>query len=114
MTSLPVPVSPVIKSVVFVPATASTWARIEHRLPRRPTIVSRNEAFARCGLRAVRPSPRYRTVFIDTVSGYGPGRTTEFGAVLIFCSSLIVRTLPHGGGRRLNSSFHRHQLSRVQ
>jgi len=32
----------VIKTVVLVPETASTWLRTERRLPRRPTIVSRN------------------------------------------------------------------------
>src|SRR3974390_2220155 len=47
------PVSPVIKTVVFVPATASTWLRIERRLPRRPTIVPRKDDSAHSGLRAV-------------------------------------------------------------
>src|SRR5215469_6375319 len=85
MTSLPVPVSPVIKTVVFVPATASTWPRIERRLPRRPTIVSRNEDSARSGLRTVGPSGS-RVVFIGALSGYGFGCMTKLDAVLIFCS----------------------------
>src|SRR5262249_288483 len=93
MTSLPVPVSPVSKTVVFVPATASTWARIELKLPRRPTIVSRNADSARSGLRGVRPPPRYRTVFIDPVSGYGLGCTTKFDAVLI-CAPVSHRLVP--------------------
>src|SRR6516165_2221511 len=111
MTSLPVPVSPVIKTVVFVPATAPTWARIERRLPRRPTIVSRNEDFTGSGLRAVLPSPRYRTVFIDTVSVYGLGRTTEFNAVLIFCScfSSLCPGISNISGLALNSNFRNHQ-----
>src|SRR6516164_8143665 len=112
MTSLPVPVSPVTKTVVFVPATASTWARIERRLPRRPTIVSRNENSVRSGLRAFRSAPRYR-VFIGVLFGYGLGCMTEFEAVLMFCSRFIARTLQHGGGHRLNPSLHSHHLSRV-
>src|SRR5882762_7636234 len=54
MTSLPVPVSPVIKTVVLVLATASTWLRMERRPPRRPTIVSRNEDSTGSGLYTVR------------------------------------------------------------
>src|SRR5262249_8768932 len=50
MTSLPVPVSPVIMTVVFVGATASTWLRIGRRLPRRPTIVSVKVDDERSGL----------------------------------------------------------------
>jgi hypothetical protein len=44
---LPVPVSPVIKTVAFVGATASTSERVERRPPRRPTIVSTKEVCAR-------------------------------------------------------------------
>src|SRR5580700_10265970 len=43
MTSLPVPVSPVIKTVAFVGATASTSASTGRRPPWRPTIVWRND-----------------------------------------------------------------------
>ena len=53
MTSLPVPVSPVVKRLYTVLATASAaWLRIERRLPRRPSIVSRNEESVRSNLRA--------------------------------------------------------------
>ncbi len=53
MTALPVPLSPVIKTVALVVATAFSWERIERRPPRRPTIVSTNEACARSGLLAI-------------------------------------------------------------
>src|SRR5258705_5817938 len=64
MTSLPVPVSPVIMTVVFVGATASTWLRIGRRLPRRPTIVSRKGDCPRSdlctrGLSACRVAPAF-------------------------------------------------------
>src|SRR6266404_5857001 len=53
MTSLPVPVSPEIKTVAFVGATASTWERMERSPPRRPTIVSKKEDGARSALRTI-------------------------------------------------------------
>src|SRR6266481_3920627 len=64
ITSLPVPVSPVIKTVAFVGATASTSVRMERRPPRRPTIVFRNEASARSRLRTTDSSRQYRVVLI--------------------------------------------------
>src|SRR6266404_4187930 len=64
ITSLPVPVSPAIKTVAFVGATASTSVRMERRPPRRPTIVSRNEASERSRLCTTVSSRQYRVVLI--------------------------------------------------
>jgi len=50
---LAVPVSPEIKTVAFVGATASTWERMERRPPRAPTIVSKKEDCARSDLRTI-------------------------------------------------------------
>src|SRR5271170_1361704 len=64
MTSFPVPVSPAIRTVVFVGATASTRERMPRRLPRRPTIVSTNGRSSRSSSRARSLSLRYAVSFI--------------------------------------------------
>src|SRR5713226_5892781 len=72
MTSLPVPVSPVIKMVAFVGATASTSERMERRPPRRPTIVSRNDGSERSRLRTIDSSGGKKVVLIVVFSRYPP------------------------------------------
>src|SRR4029077_15264522 len=70
-----------MSTVALVGATAFSWARIERRAPRRPTIVSRNEACARLGLRALGSSARYR---LEIIADVKLTCMTEF--VLMLCS----------------------------
>src|SRR5260370_3712649 len=86
MTSLPVPVSPAIRTVVFVGATASTRERIPRRLPRRPTIVSTKGSSSRFSLRARSSSLRYTTAFIGMFPVFSLIWTTELKTELMFLS----------------------------
>src|ERR1700730_8338540 len=83
MTSFPVPVSPAIRTVIFVGATASTRERMPRRLPRRPTIVSTNGGSSRSSLRA-RSSRRYAMAFIGICRASSLIGITELEAELIF------------------------------
>src|SRR5580704_698120 len=78
MTSLPVPVSPVIKTVAFVGATASTSASTGRRPPWQPTIVWRNDGRVRSGSRRIGSFGRYRVVLIDSARSVDLCEQTPF------------------------------------
>src|ERR1700745_393080 len=85
MTSLPVPVSPEIKTVALVGATASTWERIERGPPRRPTMVSRNEERVRSGLHTTGLSAENRvTPVLIAFSSYRPASVMYSALEIIF------------------------------
>src|SRR5271169_330049 len=84
MTSFPVPVSPAIRTAVFVGATASTRDRMPRRLPRRPTIVSTNGRSSRSSSRAPSSSLRYAMSFIGMFSSFSLICITGLEAELIF------------------------------
>src|SRR6266699_3559927 len=72
-----------MSTVALVGATAFSCERIERRPPRRPTIVSTNEASTRSGLRAIGSSARKRWGLIAVVR---LTCMTEFDSVLMLSS----------------------------
>src|SRR5580704_17677750 len=64
MSSFPVPVSPPIKTVMLVGATASTRERMPRRAPRRPTMVSTKGISSQPSLRVGKSFLRNATAFM--------------------------------------------------
>src|SRR5258708_17080804 len=98
MPSLPVPVSPAIRAVIFVGATASTKERMPRRHPRRPTIVSTNGSSSRFSLRARSSSLQYATTFIGIFPASSLICITELEAELIF-TPMFAPSLPAKSNR---------------
>src|ERR1700722_10440111 len=83
MSSFPVPVSPPIKTVMLVGATASTRERMPRRAPRRPTMVSTKGISSQPSLRVGKSFLRNATAFMGICPGLLLIWITELRAELI-------------------------------